>query len=134
MRWAVFYFLSFIASFDGCRTQEAAAADGTTAGMNTEALLRYPSGDVRNCPTTSPVYRDEPLYRMEVLPGAGFDNLRNLDMGQVHSYTYSQCRISNDGRYLLPDNVFLIPTQRSHVEVFAEYFDHWDSYTSTNSY
>jgi hypothetical protein len=92
-----------------------------------------PVGDVRNCPTTSPIFPKDPLYRMEVLPGAGFDALRSVDMGQVHAYNYSQCRVSNDGRYLLPDNVFLIPTMKSHVQVFAEFIDHWSNYTSTTS-
>ena len=93
-----------------------------------------PFGDVRNCPTTSPVFPTDPLYRMEVLPGAGFDALRSVDMGQVHAYNYSKCRVSNDGHYLLPDSIFLVPTLESHVQVFAEYIDHWDSYTSTTSY
>ena len=93
-----------------------------------------PFGDVRNCPTTSPVFPTDPLYRMEVLPGAGFDALRSVDMGQVHAYNYSKCRVSNDGHYLLPDSIFVVPTLESHVQVFAEYFDHWDSYTSTTSY
>ena len=93
-----------------------------------------PVGDVRNCPTTSPIFPSEPLYRMEVLPGAGFDALRSIDMGQVHAYNYSQCRVSNDGRYLLPDNVFLVPTMESHVQVFSELIDHWDEYTSTVSF
>ena len=93
----------------------------------------FPVGDVRACPTISPIFPDEPLYRMEVLPGAGFDALRSLDMGQVHVYNYSMCRVSNDGRYLLPDSIFLIPTMKSHVQVFAEYIDHFDNYTSTTS-
>ena len=91
---------------------------------------QYPAGDVRNCPTRTPQDDTKPLYRMEVLPGAGFDNIRNLDMGQVHAYNYSSCKISNDGQYLLADSVFLIPVQESRVEVFAEFFDHWDNYTS----
>ena len=90
-------------------------------------------GDVRNCPTTSPIFPQDPLYRMEVLPGAGFDALRSVDMGQVHAYNYSQCRVSNDGRYLLPDNVFLVPTLESQVQVFSELIDDWDQYTSTVS-
>ena len=98
-----------------------------------ENQLAAPTGDVRNCPTTSPIFPSDPLYRMEVLPGAGFDALRSLDMGQVHSYNYSQCRVSNDGRYLLPDNVFLVPLLKSHVQVFSELIDHWDEYTSTTS-
>lgn len=91
-------------------------------------------GDVRNCPSFSPQNVSQPLHRMEVLPGLGFDNLRNLDMGQVHFYNYSTCRISADGKYLLPDNIFLIPVQQSEVDVFAEVFDHWDEYTSMTSH
>ena len=105
-------------------------AIGEQEGSDAEML---PNGDVRNCPTTSPIFPQDPLYRMEVLPGAGFDALRSVDMGQVHAYNYSQCRVSNDGRYLLPDYVFLVPLMKSHVQVFSELIDHWDEYTSTTS-
>ena len=94
---------------------------------------RYPSGDIKNCPVTSAQQPDQPLYEMEVLPGAGFDNLRNLDMGQVHFYNYSRCRVSKDGKYLLPDSVFVVPLQESKVDVYAQYFDHWDNYTDMTS-
>ena len=94
---------------------------------------QFPIGDVRNCPVKSLQDETQPLYEMEVLPGAGFDNLRNLDMGQVHFYNFSRCQISKDGKYLLPDNVFLVPVQESKVDVFAEYIDHWDNYTSMTS-
>ena len=30
-------------------------------------------------------------------------------MGRVLNYNYSQCRVSNDGKYLLPDDVYLLP-------------------------
>ena len=93
----------------------------------------YPLGDVRNCPVRAPHDDSQPLYQMEVLPGTGFDNLRNLDMGQVHYYNFSSCQISKDGKYLLPDNVFVIPVQESKVDSYAEYFDHWDNYTSMTS-
>ena len=93
----------------------------------------YPVGDIRNCPMMSPINQSVPLLRMEVLPGGGFDNLRNLDMGQVFFYNYSTCKVSSDGRYILPDSIFLIPEQQSKVDVFSEYFDHWDDYTSTTS-
>lgn len=89
----------------------------------------YENGDVRNCPTRSP-HNKQPLYRMGVLPGAGFDNLRNVDRGRVFEFNYSHCRVSEDGRYLLPDSVFLVPIKESRFESFAEYFDHWDNYSS----
>ena len=93
----------------------------------------YPPGDIRHCPSHAPLNTNQPFYRMDVLPGGGFDNLRNLDMGQVHYHNYSLCRVSNDGKYLLPDNVFVIPILYSNLERFAEYFDHWDDYKSTTA-
>ena len=93
-----------------------------------------PFGDVRNCPTKSPIDDSQPLYQMEVLPGIGHDNLRSIDMGQILNYNFSQCHISKDGKYLLPDGVYLIPIQNSIIETSAEYFDHWDEYTSTTSF
>ena len=38
-----------------------------------------------------------------------------------------------DGKYLLPDGVFLLPVHEDTVNVYAEYFDHWDKYTSMTS-
>ena len=42
---------------------------------------RFPYGDVRNCPTTSPLDPIQSFYQMEVLPGGGFNILRSVDMG-----------------------------------------------------
>ena len=98
------------------------------------AAYEAPFGDVRNCPTISPVDPSKPLYQMEVLPGIGHDNLRSIDMGRVLNYNYSQCQVSKDGKYLLPDGIFLIPVQQSSVDTSAEYFDHWDNYTSAISF
>ena len=97
-----------------------------------QSSFQYPYGDVRNCPTQR-LDGDGSLSRVEVLPGAGFDNLRNMPMGEVHEYTYNKCMISRDGRFLLPDNVLLVPVQESKLEVFAEVFEHWHNYTSVNS-
>ena len=91
--------------------------------------LVYPIGDVRNC-AVQDGSASKSLDRMDVLPGLGFDNLRNLDLGQVMDFSYSTCQVSGDGLYLLPDNVYLIPIQRSKVDVFAEYFDSFQDYTS----
>ena len=93
----------------------------------------YPVGDLRNCPTISPVNSSQPLYRMEVLPGTGFDALRDIDMGQVLNHNYSQCRVSKDGKYLLPDDVYLSPIRESNIIEYADYFDHWSKYTSLTS-
>lgn len=92
----------------------------------------FPLGDVRNCPFASPLMQNsqEPVHTLEALPGIGFDNLRNIDRGQVHAYNFSSCKLSNSGNFLLPDSIFLIPVQESKIETTAEYFSHWDNYTS----
>ena len=72
--------------------------------------------------------------RMEVLPGTGWDNLRNMDMGLVFEYSYTQCQLTNDRKFLLPDGYFAIPLQKSDVETFSELIDHWESHTSLTSY
>ena len=92
-----------------------------------ESSPKYPAGDPRNCPLTKGV------NRFEVLPGSGWDNLRNLHMGVVSVTNYSQCKTSDDGKYLIPDNVFLYPVKTSEVETFAELYDHWNNYSSTTT-
>ncbi|KAL3843211.1 hypothetical protein ACJMK2_021156 [Sinanodonta woodiana] len=88
-----------------------------------------PPGDPRRCirPT------DKPILRFETLPGGGWDNLMNKDMGRVLNINYTQCKLTDDGQYLVPDGVMIIPVKSSEVEIFAELFDHWKSFTSTQS-
>ena len=110
-------------------SENAAAAEGVKVD------LPYPLGDVRNCAVAGMQGRDptssKPLSHMDVLPGLGFDALRTLDLGQVLDFNnYSTCQVSGDGLFLLPDNVYLIPIQRSKVDVFADYLDTFQSYTS----
>ena len=107
----------------------AVCTDDTPA---TASTTTYPLGDVRNCPSVSAI-TGQPLYRMEVLPGLGFDNLRNYEMSQVVQYNYSLCKTTNDGRLLIPDDVITVPIQRSRLETYSNVFDHWDNYTSMTS-
>eukprot|EP00731_Ephydatia_muelleri_P004920 Em0002g1096a len=93
----------------------------------------FPIGDVRNCPVSQRWGNDAPLYRITALPGSGFDNLRNLDMGEVFFFNYSTCKISNDGKYLLPDGISLSPILESKIDLYSEFFDRWDDYTSMTS-
>ena len=71
--------------------------------------------------------------RMEVLPGIGWDNLRNVEMGEVFEYDYSRSQLTNDRKFLIPNGFFAIPLQQSNVETFAELIDHWDNHTSLTS-
>ena len=96
---------------------------------------RYSIGDVRNCPVTQPTHdNDTRLLRMEVLPGIGFDNLRNLDMSQVVVYNYSRCRITSDGQYLIPDELLVVPTRESNVQTYAQLIEHWSDYKSMTAF
>uniref|UniRef100_A0A2C9JCU5 MACPF domain-containing protein n=1 Tax=Biomphalaria glabrata TaxID=6526 RepID=A0A2C9JCU5_BIOGL len=91
--------------------------------------LDWPVGDPRRCQRLKQV----DVERFEVLPGVGWDNLRNLEAGLVVSYNYTQCKETDDGNFLIPDNVFTIPIKHSRVERFAELIDNWNSATSITS-
>ena len=95
--------------------------------QNDSSPSNFPLGDPRSCPLSKGV------YRFEVLPGGGWDNLRNLHMGVVSVMNYSKCKTSDDGKYLIPDNVFLYPVKESKVDTFAELYDHWNNYLSTTT-
>ncbi|KAL8182787.1 UNVERIFIED_CONTAM: hypothetical protein K2H54_000970 [Gekko kuhli] len=68
------------------------------------------------------------LKVLEVLPGGGWDNLRNAEMGQVMSLNYSLCRTTEDGEYLIPNDVFVVPHKKSTVEVHSELIEDWTAY------
>ncbi|XP_072537323.1 macrophage-expressed gene 1 protein-like [Salminus brasiliensis] len=70
---------------------------------------------------------------LEVLPGGGWDNLRNMDMGRVMSTNYSQCQTTEDGVYFIPDEVFVIPQKMSRVEMNSEIISSWLEQKSSNS-
>ena len=112
---------------------QAAVAEVSTSDISARQFNTYPAYDVRNCPAQMQYGANVAVRRLEVLPGLGFDNLRNLDMGQVHLYNYSTCKVTEDGKYMIPDSVYVIPLQEGHYKFYADYFDHWDNYTSITS-
>ncbi|NXN08752.1 MPEG1 protein, partial [Indicator maculatus] len=73
------------------------------------------------------------LPGLEVLPGGGWDNLRNLDMGRVISLSYSQCKTTEDGAYIIPDEIFTIPLKQSNLDINSEIIESWKDYQSTTS-
>ncbi|KAL7885052.1 hypothetical protein AOLI_G00078220 [Acnodon oligacanthus] len=89
--------------------------------------LSRPSNGLRECRKnlSSPA--------LEVLPGGGWDNLRNLDMGRVMNMSYSQCQTTEDGVYLIPDEVFVIPQKVSGVEMNSEIISSWLEQKSSTS-
>ena len=102
------------------------ASEVTEVGSNL-----YPLGDPRNCEVG--LNADSKFFRMEVLPGLGWDNLRNLDQSIILAYNYSQCKTTNDRKFLIPDDTFVIPQQRSAVATYSEITDHIFNYTSMTS-
>ncbi|XP_059156142.1 macrophage-expressed gene 1 protein-like [Physella acuta] len=92
----------------------------------------WPVGDSRRCLEQSRLSK-MPVKRFEVLPGLGWDNLRNLEQGMVVSYNFTQCRVTDDGNFLIPDNIFTVPIKSSSVERFAEMIDQWHNVSSLTS-
>ncbi|XP_005445000.2 macrophage-expressed gene 1 protein [Falco rusticolus] len=73
------------------------------------------------------------LPSLEVLPGGGWDNLRNLDMGRVINLGYSLCKTTEDGSYIIPDEVFTIPRKQSNLDINSEIIESWKDYQSITS-
>ncbi|XP_026199943.1 macrophage-expressed gene 1 protein-like [Anabas testudineus] len=74
------------------------------------------------------------ITALEVLPGGGWDNLRNMDMGRVMNLSYFQCQTSEDGLYLIPDEVFVIPHKETGVETTSEIISSWLEQKSSTSF
>lgn len=47
--------------------------------------------------------------------------------------TYDKCRTTDDGRYLIPDQSYVIPVKQSDVQLYSDVVDNWSNYTSLNS-
>ncbi|XP_031437773.1 macrophage-expressed gene 1 protein-like [Clupea harengus] len=87
----------------------------------------HPSNGLKEC------RKNLSLLALEVLPGGGWDNLRNRDMGRVMNFSYSQCQTTEDGVYLIPDKVFVMPQKITAVERSSEVLEHWLDYESSTS-
>lgn len=74
------------------------------------------------------------ITALEVLPGGGWDNLRNMDMGRVMNLSYFQCQTTEDGVYLIPDEVFVIPHKETGVETNSEIISTWLEQKSSTSF
>ncbi|XP_076447340.1 macrophage-expressed gene 1 protein-like [Babylonia areolata] len=106
--------------------------DSRVPSPNPQTTSDFPLGDPRRCMETA-IKHGVKMMRFEVLPGYGWDNLRNVDEGQVVVFNYSQCRTTEDGRFLLPDSVSAVPVKASNVQIFAELMTHWTNWTSTTA-
>lgn len=70
---------------------------------------------------------------LEVLPGGGWDNLRNVDMAPVLNLTYTHCRTTEDGQYIIPDETFTSALKQSSLDMNSEILDSWVNYQSSTA-
>lgn len=77
------------------------------------------------------IRKDLPM--MGGMVGVGFDNLRNIEMETVINASYQLCRTTEDGYFLIPDAVTVIPIKRSNLQSSVSYFEHYDNFTSTTA-
>ncbi|GFR80349.1 macrophage expressed protein [Elysia marginata] len=75
----------------------------------------------------------EGLKLFEVNPGVGWDNLRNVEGSQAIHFSFSQCRLMDNGHYLIPDNVYAIPLKASNIERTATILDNWKKSSTLTS-
>uniref|UniRef100_A0A8C6SVT0 Macrophage-expressed gene 1 protein n=1 Tax=Neogobius melanostomus TaxID=47308 RepID=A0A8C6SVT0_9GOBI len=88
-----------------------------------------PSNWLRQCRASTNLS----ITSLGVLPGGGWDNLRNIDMGRVMNLSYFQCQTTEDGIYLIPDEVFVIPQKETGVETSSEIISSWLEQKSVTS-
>ncbi|XP_076587275.1 macrophage expressed 1, tandem duplicate 1 [Chaetodon auriga] len=92
--------------------------------------VSHPTNWLRQCRASTNLS----ITALEVLPGGGWDNLRNLDVGRVMNLSYIQCQTTEDGLYLIPDEVFVIPHKETGVETNSEIISSWLEQKSSSSY
>ncbi|XP_041642761.1 macrophage-expressed gene 1 protein-like [Cheilinus undulatus] len=91
--------------------------------------ISRPTNWLRQCREST----NSSITALEVLPGGGWDNLRNMDMGRVMNLSYFQCQSTEDGIYLIPDEVFVIPYKETGLETNSEIISSWLDQTSSTS-
>ncbi|XP_056275257.1 macrophage-expressed gene 1 protein-like [Pseudoliparis swirei] len=92
--------------------------------------ISRPTNWLRQCRASSNLS----ITALEVLPGGGWDNLRNTDAGRVMNLSYFQCQSTEDGLYLIPDEVFVIPHKETGIEVISEIISSWLEQRSLTSH
>ncbi|XP_013403892.1 macrophage-expressed gene 1 protein [Lingula anatina] len=97
-----------------------------TSAVITNKVQGFEYGDPQNCP-------QQTMDMLEVIPLNGWDNLRNVDMGPVMALNYSKCRITQDRKFMIPDDTYAVPLKKSNVETYSELYSHFLNYTSVTS-
>lgn len=121
----------------GAKAQQAAQEKlSSSHGPVLCALAGPPLGRVRcDGGTEAPGFQGcRQTLNMSVLgalPGGGWDNLHNVQLGLGLRRDYSLCLTTEDGEYLIPDRVQVVPWWESIVETLTELIDHRVNYTDT---
>ncbi|XP_019743681.1 macrophage-expressed gene 1 protein [Hippocampus comes] len=92
--------------------------------------VRRPTNWLRQCRAST----NFSVTALEVLPGGGWDNLRNIDMGRVMNLSYLHCQTTEDGLYFIPDEVFVIPHKETGLETNSEIISSWQEQRSSTSF
>ena len=72
-----------------------------------------------------------PAAILEITPGAGWDNLRNLDRRQVFAQNYTQCTLTEDGMFLIPDYVTATFYPAAKANITIELLETLDNFTGS---
>ncbi|KAG5200198.1 hypothetical protein MJG53_010750 [Ovis ammon polii x Ovis aries] len=54
-------------------------------------------------------------------------------MGRVMELAYRHCRTTEDGQYIIPDEIFTIPQRQSNLEMNSKILESWVNYQSSTS-
>uniref|UniRef100_A0A4W3GS73 Macrophage expressed 1 n=2 Tax=Callorhinchus milii TaxID=7868 RepID=A0A4W3GS73_CALMI len=54
-------------------------------------------------------------------------------MGRVMDTSYHQCKTTEDGAYLIPDEIYVIPRKHSELDINSEIINNWMDYTSSTA-
>lgn len=122
-----FFIGVLLASLSTSALSTEVTTEGNTQPQPKPNNPKWPAGDYHYCLV------DNLPYRLEALPGLGWDNLRNRVSGMVTFLNYSQCKTTEDGRYLIPDDVYVTPIKESKASLNSEIIDHWSNYSSMTS-
>ena len=68
------------------------------------------------------------------LPGNGWDNLQNVAMPVVLMLNYTNCRMTSDGKFLVPDHVDVTALKESEIDVHWSLVSNFCDYTSVTSH
>uniref|UniRef100_T1IS11 MACPF domain-containing protein n=1 Tax=Strigamia maritima TaxID=126957 RepID=T1IS11_STRMM len=71
--------------------------------------------------------------KLKILPGIGWDALKDKDTKQLLQVTYDQCKTTFDGKLLIPDNADAFALKSQEIEVKSSIFEHWSTYIPPTS-